>query len=191
MDGSSAEPARALDGDPARGDPPATAWRRLDSALLATARNVRRAFDGCLAELGISLSQASLLSLVVERGPMTQTQAADQLHLSRATVWMSVDALSALGAIERGADPNDRRVWLVQATAKGLTLVDEIQRADERVRTALRAGTSRDERSRAADVLAKMNGNALNLIADSTTGAHPPGRTEALPSAPLVGTSPT
>ena len=189
MNGSSAEPVRALDS--ARRDPPATAWRRLDGALLATARNVRRAFDDSLAGLGISLSQASLLSLVVERGPMTQTQAADQLQLSRAAVGMSVDALGALGAVERAADPNDRRVWLVQATAKGLDLVDEIQRADERVRTALRVGTSRDERGRAADVLAKMNGNALNLIADGRTSAHPPGRTEVLRSAPLVGTSPS
>ena len=51
----------------------APSWRRVEIALIDTARRLRNAFDHRLAELDLNLNQASLLAFVNDFGGTNQT----------------------------------------------------------------------------------------------------------------------
>ncbi len=61
------------DGDPAsvevQHELDAPPWRRFESTLMATSRQIRRAYDGRLEKVDLNLSEACLLAYVVEHGP--------------------------------------------------------------------------------------------------------------------------
>ncbi|HVW34195.1 MAG TPA: helix-turn-helix domain-containing protein, partial [Acidimicrobiia bacterium] len=56
----------------------------MESLIMATSRNLRRAYDSRLAGVGLKTSEAYLLAHVHTRGPLTQTQLAEGLGLGRA-----------------------------------------------------------------------------------------------------------
>ena len=53
---------------------------------MATARAIRQAYDLRFAELGLNLSEASLLAYVEESGALTQTRLAERLGIVEKTV---------------------------------------------------------------------------------------------------------
>ena len=128
--------------------------------MMAAAREIRLAYDQCFEPLDLNLSQASLVGYVAENGPMNQTQLAAVLVLGRAATGSVVDQLESRGLVRRVPDPDDRRVWLVENTAQGSRLASEIKRIDEKLRDRLRAGISRVERQRLADLLLRISANA-------------------------------
>ena len=67
--------------------------------------------------------------------------------------------------MERKPDPGDRRVWLVGVTASGKELVGPISEIDRDLRSALRAGISRDERQLLAGLLLRLQSNLERVTA--------------------------
>ena len=128
--------------------------------MMTTARDIRVAYDQRFEPLDLNLSQASLVGYIAENGPMNQTQLAAALVLGRAATGSLVDQLEARDLVRRVPDPDDRRVWLVENTAKGTELASEIVKVDEQLRTRLRAGISRSERQQLAELLLRMSANA-------------------------------
>lgn len=141
-------------------------WLRVESTIMATARAIRQAYDRCYSDLGLNLSDASLLAFVEEFGPLTQTHLAQRLGLGRAATGSVIDSLEKLGHVERRPDPGDRRVWLVTATASGKELVGEINERDRILRSRLRVGISRQERHELADLLVRLGGNLAGVLAE-------------------------
>ena len=137
-------------------DPP---WLRVESTLMATANAIRAAYDERLADLGLTLSLASLLAYVADFGPVNQTRAAEHLGQGRAVTGTQIDRLEALGHVERRPDPNDRRVWLVAITPSGLDLSSAIADVDRVLRAELRAGISRADRQTLAATLVRLQQN--------------------------------
>jgi MarR family transcriptional regulator, transcriptional regulator for hemolysin len=134
-------------------------WRRIDGTLMATARGIRKAYDRALADLGLSLPEASLLAYLGEIEPQTQTQLALRLGSGRAVMGDRIDSLEARGAVRRQPHPTDRRVWLVHITEAGQQLVATINELDETLREQLRAGLSRQDRQRLAAILLQIQRN--------------------------------
>lgn len=126
---------------------------------MATARQIRCFYDEAFAELGLNLSQASLLAYVADFGANTQTTLAERMALGRAATGTMIDQLEARGLVERLPDPEDRRVWLIGVTAEGRQLVDRIAVIDHAVRDDLRAGISREDRQHLAAVLVQLQEN--------------------------------
>jgi DNA-binding MarR family transcriptional regulator len=139
-------------------------WLRVDSTLMASARRLREAYDLRLAALGLTLSQASLLAYVIERGPTTQTRIAAQLELGRAATGSTVDQLERRGVVERRPDPDDRRVWIVAPTPSGIELGEQIAGVDRALRQELRDGISREERQLLATLINRLRANADRAI---------------------------
>ncbi len=94
----------------------APSWRRVEIALIDTARRLRNAFDHRLAELDLNLNQASLLAFVNDFGGTNQTELAELVGVGRASCGAMIDQLEARGLVTRNPDPHDRRVWLVGIT---------------------------------------------------------------------------
>ena len=87
-------------------------WRRVEIALIGTARRLRNAFDHRLAELDLNLNQASLLAFVNDFGGTNQTELAELVGVGRASCGAMIDQLEARGLVTRNPDPHDRRVYL-------------------------------------------------------------------------------
>jgi MarR family transcriptional regulator, transcriptional regulator for hemolysin len=134
-------------------------WLRVDATLMATARAIREAYDDALAEIDLSLSQASLLAFVVESGALAQTRLAERLQLGKAATGALVDALEAKGLVVRRPAADDRRVWLVEPTAAGKERAAEVDEIDRRLRTRLRRGVTKAERQQLASLLLRLQVN--------------------------------
>ena len=157
-------------------------WSRVEGTLLSTARAVRRVYDAALAELGVNLSEASVLAHIQDSGPLTQTELARRIGTGRARLGAWIDGLVAKGAVVRQADANDRRVWNVALTTEGRALWDETVRVDRSIRRALRAGSTPEDRARLDAILTLINRNA-NALAD---GSGDSGLFPGPPATPVV-----
>jgi DNA-binding MarR family transcriptional regulator len=120
-------------------------WRRFESPLMATSKLMRRAYDLRFSEFNLNLSEAGVLAVVIEEGPLTQTQVAERIGMGRAPVGIIVDYLSERQLLSREPNSADRRVWLLSATAEGLELAMKISLVEQQLRAELRKGLSRVE----------------------------------------------
>ena len=139
-------------------------WLRVESTLMAAARQIRVAYDQAFEPIGLSLPQASLLAFVDEFGARTQTQLAARLDLGRAATGTMIDQLEKRNLVERQPDPDDRRVWLVAITANGKELVSQVLEIDLVVREQLRSGISRSDRQKLTEVLVRLQENVRGLV---------------------------
>jgi MarR family transcriptional regulator for hemolysin len=134
-------------------------WRRVEIALIDTARRVRTAFDVRLAPLDLNLNQASLLAFVADFGDCNQTRLAELVGVGRAAAGSIVDQLEARGLVVLNPDPDDRRAWLVGCTPAGRDLIDQFYAVDADLRKELRSGISREERQQLASLLERLGNN--------------------------------
>jgi len=143
-------------------------WLRVETTLMATARELRSTYDDRFAPLALNLSQASLLAFVSEFGASSQTSLAQSLKLGRAATGTLIDQLEARELVRRLPDPEDRRVWLIEATAAGLALSAEVLEIDKVVRKELRRGISKQERQQLASLLLRLRQNLATVSAEGT-----------------------
>lgn len=139
-------------------------WSRVEGTLMSTARAVRRVYDTALTPIGLNLSEASVLAHLGDGGPLSQTELARRIGISRARMGVWIDGLTHKGAVVREADPQDRRVWNVVLTSAGRELLEETVRVDTSVRRALRAGTTAEDRAHLDALLGLINRNADALM---------------------------
>jgi DNA-binding MarR family transcriptional regulator len=67
----------------------------------------------------LSLVQLIVLTILESRGPLPMSRLAETLDVSDASATGIVDRMEKRGLVERGDDPNDRRVVLVRLTPEG------------------------------------------------------------------------
>jgi len=141
-------------------------WLRVESTLMSAARGIRRAYDLRLEELGLNLSEASLLAYTQESGPLMQADLAKHMGVGRAAMGSLIDALESRGWVERRAKPGDRRAWLIATTPAGEHAAHQITKIDERLRDQLREGISRKERRELNQLLNRLRENVNKVFAD-------------------------
>ena len=139
-------------------------WLRVESTLMATARAIRRAYEVRLARLQLNLTQASLLAFLGEVGPITQSRLASRLEMGRAATGLVIDVLEERGLVERRANPEDRRAWLIALRPEGLRLLGPISDIDRTLRSELRDGIARPERQRLAALLDRLRSNLAGVL---------------------------
>jgi DNA-binding MarR family transcriptional regulator len=131
---------------------------------MATSKSIRRAYDFRLEEIGLNLSEASLLAYVVEHGPLTQAQVAERICMGRAQAGAIVDDLSERELLVRMPHKTDRRVWLLEATNPGVELAARIADVDRKLRSELRDGLTKRERQQLADTLVRLQSNLARVF---------------------------
>ncbi|MEO0491862.1 MAG: MarR family transcriptional regulator [Actinomycetota bacterium] len=142
----------------------APSWRRVEIALIDTARRLRSAFDHRLAELDLNLNQASLLAFVNDFGGTNQTELAELVGVGRASCGSMIDQLEGRGLVTRNPDPKDRRVWLVGITDDGSALVEQFYAVDQEFRSDIRRDISREERQQLASLLERLGTNVDAIL---------------------------
>ena len=94
---------------------------RLHSAAIHLLRRVRQSDKAS----GISAPRLSALSVLVFAGPRTLGQLADAEQVRPPSMTRLVQAMEAEGYIKRIPDPHDKRVTVLQATARARKLLDK------------------------------------------------------------------
>ena len=99
---------------------------RLRLAIVRTARRLRQEATG--AEDGsLSPTLTAALATIEVHGPLTPSELAQRERIKRPTATRSISNLEAAGLIERTADPDDGRVYLVSTTGEGRSLLKRLR----------------------------------------------------------------
>jgi len=93
-----------------------------------TMRRLRLGTRTALAPFGLSGSQARVVRLLAD-GPLRMAAIADRLGVVPRTATDMVDSVDMAGLVVRHADPADRRSVLVELTASGRLLVEQLDAA--------------------------------------------------------------
>ena len=124
-------------------------------ALVArAARQWRREVDRRLQPFG--LTEATWLPLIyIARAPapMRQKDLAAALTLDGSSVVRLLDALETSGLIERREGDPDRRAKTIALTARGLSIIQQVEAVSREVRNATLTGLSDDDLGTATRVL--------------------------------------
>ena len=118
------------------------------------ARQWRRAVDRHLQPFG--LTEATWLPLIyIARAPapMRQKDLAAALSLDGSSVVRLLDALATSGLIERREGDPDRRAKTIALTARGQSIIHQVEAVSREVRNATLTGFSDDDLGTATRVL--------------------------------------
>ncbi|MBA2522220.1 MAG: MarR family transcriptional regulator [Solirubrobacterales bacterium] len=105
------------------------------------------------AGLGLSGLHFGALSVVESAGPISQQTLGDLLGKDRTTVVAIVDELEAESLIERRRNPDDRRAYALEVTAKGHGWLDRARPVLHAAEDDLLAALSADEREALLEML--------------------------------------
>jgi DNA-binding MarR family transcriptional regulator len=94
---------------------------RLHSAAIHLLRRLRREDSTS----GLSAPRLSALSVIVFGGPLTLGELANAEQVRPPTMTRLVSALEDAGLVAREADPEDKRLTRIRATAKGRALLSQ------------------------------------------------------------------
>lgn len=141
-------------------------WQRFESTLMATSRAMRKVYDQAFSDLGVHLTEALLIAVVDDHGPMAQSELARRLGVGRAALGQMVDSLVSRGLVTRRDDREDKRVRMVVLTLTGRRLATEIVERDLDVRQKLRRGLTKAERSQLARTLLQIQHNLQAISAE-------------------------
>lgn len=83
-------------------------------------------------DIGVTMSQAKLLYVVVAAGQIHMAELPGRLGVSLSTVSVAVDRLVDAGLVTRREDPADRRQALVGASVEGAALLDRFRELNQR-----------------------------------------------------------
>jgi MarR family transcriptional regulator, transcriptional regulator for hemolysin len=113
--------------------------------LTRTSRAVTQAFERAMAQAGGSVSTWQVLLLVRSTKWDTQSELADELGITGATLTHHLNALERKGLVRRWREDSNRRVQRVELTDAGVELFDRLRAVALRHDKLLRSGLSDDE----------------------------------------------
>lgn len=125
-----------------------------------TAHSLRKAFDRLAVGLGVTRAQWKVLFKLTRKPGLRQVELADMLDLEPITLCRIVDRLEEAGLVERTRDPDDRRAWRLNLTAKARPLIEKLQAVGAKLVDQAFAGIDPNDIEIARKVLAQTRENA-------------------------------
>jgi len=113
--------------------------------LTRASRAVTQAFERAMAQAGGSVSTWQVLLLVRSANWDTQSEMAEQLGITGATLTHHLNALERKGLVRRWREDNNRRVQRVELTDDGLELFNRLREVARRHDRLLRSQLSDGE----------------------------------------------
>ncbi len=93
--------------------------------LLKLGSDLHRLGDKITGEYGLNQQQFVVLSEIVNRGPINQTQLVGGLVIEKSNLSKIVKKLRTMGLIESSSSPDDGRATLLSVTKKGKTVWED------------------------------------------------------------------
>jgi MarR family transcriptional regulator, transcriptional regulator for hemolysin len=129
-------------------------------------RLLRRRFEARAQDFGLSSAQWRLLVHLAREGSASQARIADLLEIEPISVSRLVDRMEQGGWVERGSDPNDRRVRLLEPSAKALAAFEGLREMAGRIYEQAMAGMSAEDRAALTRSLELLVANLGRLNCD-------------------------
>jgi MarR family transcriptional regulator for hemolysin len=140
--------------------------------LARTAHQVSQEFERSMAQAGGSASTWQLLLLIRAGQWGTQSQMAEQLGITGATLTHHMNALERRGLVRRWREANNRRVQRAELTPAGIELFDRLRTVATGYDERLRALLGEEETRQLAELLDRIAaGVRSDAGADSVTGS--------------------
>lgn len=98
-----------------------------------------------LSDLDLHLGQEMLLIRLWPRDGLTQSELADDLCISPATITKTLDRMSKAGLVERRTDSEDQRVSRVYLTNEGYSLQEPVEEVWHELETQCLANLTLEE----------------------------------------------
>jgi DNA-binding MarR family transcriptional regulator len=137
-------------------------WLRL---LTCTQLIERRVRSGLREDFATTLPRFDLMAqLERHREGLKMNELSRMLMVTGGNVTAIVDQLEKEGLVERLAEPDDRRTWLVRLTSAGEKSFAEMARAHEQWIVELLGGLSRRDQDELLKLLAKVKSHAVEVI---------------------------
>ncbi len=133
--------------------------------LARTARVATQAFERAMAEAGSTASAWQVLVLVRSQRWGAQSEMAEAMGISGATLTHHLNALEDQGLVRRWRESSNRRVQHVELTDAGIELFDRLREVATRHDQRLRSQLSDEETARLAELLEKLH---AGMAASST-----------------------
>jgi len=128
-------------------------WAGLYAAFAILRKDTERA----LSAWQVTVPQAAVLALLAEASrPLPITKLARLLLQESPSITSLVDRMCASGLVKRTKDPNDRRLVLIQLTAKGRHVHDEVRAHATAVSDEMFGVLTDDERATLRHLLQKF-----------------------------------
>lgn len=124
-----------------------------------TAHSLRRAFDRRAAVLGVTRAQWRVLVKLSRSPGLRQVELADMLDIEPITLCRIIDRLEDAELVERKRDPEDRRAWRLELTAKSTPLVEKLRLIASELHGQAFGGLSEAEIARLSQMLATIRNN--------------------------------
>jgi MarR family transcriptional regulator, transcriptional regulator for hemolysin len=124
--------------------------------LTRTSRAVTQAFERAMAQAGGSVSTWQVLLLVRSQSWDTQSELAEQLGITGATLTHHLNALERKGLVRRWREDSNRRVQHVELTDDGIELFGRLREVARRHDGQLRSQLTDDEVEQLAELLERL-----------------------------------
>ncbi len=121
--------------------------------ILATQREGNRAYARLLAGTGLSPSQAEILVVLAEFGPLSLRDLGELIVCEAGSPSRVVDALVRRHLVERQRDPRDRRAVLLDLSSEARALVPTLQQIERQMDAATVDGLDPEQRTVLGGVL--------------------------------------
>lgn len=131
--------------------------KRLYFLLQLTAHRLKKRADTELkATAGLTTAQAAALAIIAKDGPISQKQVADKLSQRESAVMTMASRLLDAGLITRLRSQSDARAWELEASKKGLSALNEIEKPFSELNKLLDTCLGEENMDRLADDLGKI-----------------------------------
>jgi DNA-binding MarR family transcriptional regulator len=145
--------------------------------LLRAGDEVYRQSEGFFSAHDLSPGRFTVLMLLYDKvagEPLPQTPAdlAEKAGVTRATITGLVDTLERDGMVSREHDSGDRRMMLVNLTAKGRAAIEDILPVHFKRMTALMSPLSESERKTLVRLLNKVAAQAAVMAVETDPVTH-------------------
>ena len=124
--------------------------------LTRTARVVSQAFERAMADAGGSASVWQVLLLVRSQQWGTQSEMAEAMGISGATLTHHLNAMEEQGLVRRWRESSNRRVQRVELTDAGRALFDRLRDVARTHDERLRSNLSDEESAQLAELLERL-----------------------------------
>lgn len=122
---------------------------------------------------GLYMGQPRILITIKELEGASQKEIADQLHVTPASLAMSLKRLQKAGFLDRHTDSKDTRINKIYLTAKGLEVIEACRSQMVWIDQEMMTGFSDQEKDQLADYLNRIHINLTNCQVEPLTEPVP------------------
>ncbi|TGN93557.1 MULTISPECIES: MarR family winged helix-turn-helix transcriptional regulator [unclassified Burkholderia] len=136
---------------------------RIGYLISDVARLQGRLFDRRAKRLGLTRAQSRVLAYLTWKGEMNQARLAEWLEITPISLTRLLDRMEGCGWIERIANDDDRRAFVIRLTDKSREIFPQMLEVGDTVTDDGLRGFTRDER----DTLVRLLGRVRHNLIDS------------------------